>query len=78
MWWKQFLRDSGGRPDYLARDIFFRGGIEAIYDDIPQPLGLSAFAPTREARGPMFGARQRLGIAGEAAVAPAVAESDLK
>ncbi|MFZ0520747.1 MAG: DUF4188 domain-containing protein [Candidatus Acidiferrales bacterium] len=76
-WWKQFLRDSGG-TGFWHETYFLRGGIEAIYDDIPEPLGLSAFAPTREARGGMFSARQRLGIAGEAAVAPPVPESDLK
>lgn len=75
-WWKQFLRDSGG-TGFWHETYFLRGGIEAIYDDIPQPLGLSAFAPTREAHGAMFSSRQRLGIAGEAAVAPPVAEADL-
>lgn len=76
-WWKQFLRDSGG-TGFWHETYFSRGGVEAIYDDIPQLLGLSAFAPTREARVAMFGARQRLGIAGEAAVAAPMAESDLK
>jgi hypothetical protein len=75
-WWKQFLRDSGG-TGFWHETYFLRGGIEAIYDDVPQPLGLSAFAPTREARGTMFSSRQRLGIAGEAATPPPVAESDL-
>jgi hypothetical protein len=75
-WWKQFLRDSGG-TGFWHETYFLRGGIEAIYDDVSQPLGLSAFAPTREARGTMFSSRQRLGIAGEAATPPPVAESDL-
>jgi hypothetical protein len=38
-----------------------RGGIEAVYDDIPKPIGMMAFAPLRPARGPMFSARQRAG-----------------
>jgi hypothetical protein len=46
-----------------------KGGIEAIYDDIDQPIGLSAFAPVRPAKGPMFSARARLG-AGQAPVSP--------
>ncbi len=75
-WWKQFLRDTGG-TGFWHETYFLRGGIEAIYDDIHQPLGLSAFAPQREARGPMFSARQRLGLAGDAPAPPPVAESDL-
>jgi fumigallin biosynthesis monooxygenase-like protein len=76
-WWKQFLRDSGG-TGFWHETYFLRGGIEAIYDDIHQPLGLMAFAPSREARGSMFSSRQRLGIAGTAAAPPPVAESDLE
>lgn len=75
-WWKRFLRDSGG-TGFWHETYFLRGGIEAIYDDIPQPLGLLAFAPSREARGSLFSSRQRLGIAGSAAEPPPVAESDL-
>jgi hypothetical protein len=77
VWWKQFLQDSGG-TGFWHETYFLRGGIEAIYDDIHQPLGLLAFAPPREARGPMFSSRQRLGIAGAtAAEPPPVAESEL-
>ena len=36
-----------------------RGGMEAIYDDVPRPLGFMKFAPTQPARGPMFGSAQR-------------------
>jgi hypothetical protein len=52
-----------------------RGGMEAVYDDMPKPLGLGTFAPRQPARGRMFGARGRLsrdGVAPE----PVVAESD--
>lgn len=75
-WWKGFLRDSGG-TGFWHETYFSRGGIEAIYDDLPTPLGLMAFAPSREAKGPMFGARQRLGIAGQPTAPPPVAEQDL-
>ena len=54
-----------------------RGGMEAIYDDIPRPIGLSAFAPPEKARGPMFSARTRLGL-GEPHVAPVLPEDSLK
>jgi hypothetical protein len=39
-----------------------RGGIEAIYDDIAKPIGMMSFAPLEKARGPIFGARSRLGL----------------
>jgi hypothetical protein len=75
-WWKAFLRDSGG-TGFWHETYFSRGGIEAIYDDLPKPIGLMAFAPTRDAKGPMFGARQRLGIVGQATAPPPVTEPDL-
>src|ERR1700693_4789675 len=77
LWWKKFLGDSGG-TGFWHETYFVRGGMEAIYDDAPQPLCFLAFAPSREARGSMFSARQRLGIAGAAATPPPVPESDLR
>lgn len=59
LWWKEFLRNSGG-TGFWHETYFMRGGMEAIYDDIPRPLGFSAFAPVHPARGPMFSARTRL------------------
>ena len=55
-----------------------RGGMEAIYDDLFVPLGLSSFAPTRAAKGPLFGARLRANVGGSGQGEPAVAEHDLK
>ena len=75
-WWKNFLRDSGG-TGFWHETYFKQGGIEAIYDDVTQPIGLLSFAPTVAARGPMFSSRQRANLEGAAATAPAVAESDL-
>lgn len=75
-WWQNFLRDSGG-TGFWHETYFIRGGFEAIYDDLPKPLGFLSFAPSRVATGPMFSARHRLGVAGTAAVPPAVSESDL-
>jgi hypothetical protein len=53
--------------------------MEAIYDDVNLPgLGFQAFAPAVPARGPMFSARTRLRLAGEAPAQPAgVTEQDL-
>ena len=31
----------------LARDVSDAGGIEAIYDDLPQPIGMMNFAPLK-------------------------------
>jgi|SRR5579871_176515 len=75
-WWKDFLRDPGG-TGFWHETYFRRGGIEAIYDDIPVPLGLMKFAPNQPARGPMFSARQRTQTAGDASVPPPVSEAEV-
>lgn len=67
-WWKNFLRDTGG-TGFWHETYLKRGGIEAIYDDMSQPIGMMNFAPLKVARGAMFGASHRLGHdAGEDAV----------
>lgn len=67
-WWQEFVRNSGG-TGFWHETYFMRGGMEAIYDDVPIPLGLTHFASAKPARGGMFSARKRAGIAGEAKVA---------
>jgi len=74
-WWKDFLRDSGG-TGFWHETYFKRGGMEAIFDDIPTPMGFLAFAPSGEAKGGMFSARQRVRLQGEAPQA-VVEEKDL-
>lgn len=59
-WWQRFLKDSGG-TGFWHETYFRSGGIEAIYDDVPELLGLAAFAPVVPARGPIFGAAARGG-----------------
>jgi Monooxygenase af470-like len=59
-WWKNFLRDSGG-TGFWHETYLMQGGMEAIYDDIPQPIGMMKFAPMKVARGAMFGAAHRAG-----------------
>jgi hypothetical protein len=76
LWWKQFLRNSGG-TGFWHETYFLRGGMEAIYDDLKQPIGFLRFAPSHAARGPMFSARQRLGLADNAPISSPVPESDL-
>lgn len=75
IWWQNFLKDSGG-TGFWHETYFIRGGMEAIYDDVPNPIGMMRFAEVKPARGPMFGARARAGRAGEAPIAP-VKEGDL-
>ncbi len=74
-WWTAFLRDPGG-TGFWHETCRMQGGFEAIYDDVPAPLGFMAFAPVIPAKGPMFSARARLGADGSAPPAP-VAEAEL-
>lgn len=75
-WWLDFARDNGG-TGFWHEAYFMRGGIDAIYDEVPRPLGLTAFAPTAQARGRMFSARRRAGREEPAAAEPLIAESEL-
>src|SRR5579859_1195809 len=75
-WWKNFLRDTGSNG-FWHEAYFMRGGMEAIYDTMPKPLGFSAFAPVEPARGRMFSARDRAGVAGEETVPSPLPEVDL-
>lgn len=74
-WWQQFLRYSRG-TGFWHETYSMRGGIEAVYDDVPVPIGMMHFAPVEPAHGPMFTARQRLGIGGEAGESVPVSEED--
>jgi len=73
-WWTTFLRDSGG-TGFWHETYFRQGGMEAIYDDVRQPIGFMAFAPVVPARGPMFGAAARCGK--EFASQPVLSEEEL-
>ncbi len=70
-WWKNFLRDSGG-TGFWHETYALRGGFEAIYNDMPKPVGMMRFAPLQAARGSAFSSRQRLRREGaETSPAPA-------
>ena len=75
-WWQAFLRDSGG-TGFWHETYFMRGGMEAVYDDLPKPNGFMRFAPVKPARGPMFSARTRLQAKGETTQPPPLSETDL-
>lgn len=74
-WWREFLKDSGG-TGFWHEAYFMRGGAEAIYDDMPAPIGLARFAPAQAARGAMFSARRRAGRDEPVTAAPVVSEAD--
>ncbi|MFF5075699.1 monooxygenase family protein [Actinoplanes sp. NPDC000266] len=75
LWWRNFLRDSGG-TGFWHETYLLRGGMEAVYDDIPQHRGFAAFAPVHPARGAMFGSAARVGRPHDDTT-PVVAEDDL-
>lgn len=76
LWWKNFLRDSGG-TGFWHETYFMRGGMEAIYDELAVQIGLMSFAPSLAAHGGMFSARDRSHQAGASSIAAPVTESDL-
>jgi hypothetical protein len=73
-WWKNFLHDSGG-TGFWHETYLMQGGMEAIYDDVPKPVGFMRFAPLKPARGPMFGAAHRAAKPYDAK--PVVSEEEL-
>jgi hypothetical protein len=76
VWWKQFLHDSGG-TGFWHETYFKKGGFEAVYDNIPQPVGFLKFAAVRPAKGGMFTARERMQLGGKAAMSPPYTEEEL-
>ncbi|HEX4308756.1 MAG TPA: DUF4188 domain-containing protein [Acidobacteriaceae bacterium] len=75
LWWKQFLRDSGG-TGFWHETYTMRGGMEAIFDDIAPKIGFMSFAPLVPARGSMFTAVSRGGLS-KNDTAPVLSEEDL-
>ena len=73
IWWQNFLRDSGG-TGFWHETYMRQGGVEAVYVDMQERVGLMKFAPLQDARGAMFSARKRAGLAGEAGREAAVSE----
>jgi len=60
LWWRQFMKDSGG-TGFWHEAYFMRGGIDALYGDMTKPTGLARVLPVVEARGTMFSARAPAG-----------------
>jgi hypothetical protein len=61
-WWRDFLRDSGGAGFW--HESYSRQGMEAVYIDMPGPVGFDRFAPERKPTGPFMSARQRMATNG--------------
>jgi hypothetical protein len=80
-WWSTYLRDSAGTA-FWHETYLIGGGMEAIYVDMPERIGMLAFAPEEPARGPMFSARSRARRVGATAVdevpEPVITETDLE
>ena len=74
-WWKGFLKDPAG-TGFWHETYFMRGGMEAVYVDVPRPAGFRLFAPETPAKGSMFTARQRAGR-GNDGPTPVVAEHEI-
>jgi hypothetical protein len=75
-WWRGFLRDSKG-TGFWHEAYFMRGGMEAVYVDVPEIFGLRKFTPDIPAKGPMFSSRQRAKREGSAGSPSVVAETEL-
>lgn len=59
-WWKDFMADRHGNG-FWHEAYAARGGMEAIYVDMPAAPGLGAFAAPLPAHGPLLSSRGRLG-----------------
>lgn len=74
-WWRSFVSDSGG-TGFWHETYSMRAGIEAVYDDMPVPVGLMRIAPVVPARGTRFSARRRLRLPDVDATPAPVREDD--
>src|SRR5436305_5287173 len=43
VWWQHYMRDSGG-TGFWHETYRLKGGMEAVYVDMPKPIGLAAMA----------------------------------
>jgi hypothetical protein len=75
-WWQNFLKDSGG-TGFWHESYSIRGGMEAIFDDMSEPIGMMKFAPLEKARGSAFSARKRLQREGAEATPAPSSEQEL-
>jgi len=75
-WWRDFLKNSKG-TGFWHEAYFRRGGMEAVFVNVPEIFGFRKFAPEIAAKGTMFSARTRAGREGHAAAPAPVTERDI-
>ena len=57
-WWRDYLKDTKG-TGLWHETYFMGGGMEAVYDNMRVPMGLTRFAPEEPPEGGMCSARRR-------------------
>jgi hypothetical protein len=59
-WWRRYLKDTEGTSFY--HELYERGGgMEGIFANMREPVGMMHFAPVIAAHGKMFSSRGRMG-----------------
>ena len=58
-WWREFNKGGSG-AGFWHETYRMRGGMEAIYTDMPGPIGFGLFAASRAPQGSFMSARGRL------------------
>lgn len=58
-WWRRIRALSAG-AGFWHESYHARGGVEALYVAMPEPVGLQHFAPERRPVGPFMSARSRV------------------
>ena len=58
-WWRR-IRELSAGAGFWHETYHARGGIEALYVAMPEPVGLQRFAPERRPVGPFMTARSRV------------------
>ena len=58
-WWRR-MRELANGAGFWHETYHARGGVEALYIGMPQPVGLQRFAPERNPVGPFMTARSRI------------------
>jgi hypothetical protein len=74
-WWQEFLRDGGGTGFWKYVSCQARRHRSSVRGN-ESPTELARFAPLEAARGAMFSARKRAGVAGVAKSPAAVTEDE--
>jgi hypothetical protein len=58
-WWRDFSKNTGG-AGFWHESYSKRGGMEAVYIDMPESIGFGRFAEPLQPVGPFLSARARL------------------